>query len=233
MPALLLVALIGAVCVTAACRSPSAPPTFSARCGPSEATTKLYQPTFSRPFEGASRVGNDFDHDLPLPDAANGYVLTLCGDRDSRQTDGHNGYDYQLPEGTPLLAVADGTVLFAGLEPPRPCPQLGRTVQALLVETVHVTASGDEVVAIYGHLSRLDVATGASVASRTQVGLSGNTGCSGTPHLHFSVARKVSGEYRVFDPYGWHASVVDPWERNARGTPSTWLWKPDQAPALR
>jgi murein DD-endopeptidase MepM/ murein hydrolase activator NlpD len=178
-------------------------------------------------------VGNDFDHDLPLTNGANGYVLTLCGDRDSNQVDGHDGYDYQLPEGTPLLAVADGTVLVAGLESPRPCPQLGRTVQALVVAIGHVTSSGDELASIYGHLSRIDVATGATVTSRTQVGLSGNTGCSGTPHLHFAVSRKVSGVYRVLDPYGWHAAAVDPWEHNADGTNSIWLWKPGEAPALR
>ena len=42
-----------------------------------------------------------------------------------------------------------------------------------------------------------------------------------------------SGDYRVLDPYGWHASGADPWERDARGTISSWLWKPGEAPALR
>ena len=227
------VTLTGAALVACACGSPTVPSTVSAGCTPSEATANLSQPIFNRPFDGPSRVGNVFDHDLPLTEGANGYVLTLCGHRDSSQTDGHPGYDYQMPEGTPLLAVADGTVLFAGLEPPRACPQLGRTVQALLVEVVHLTASGDQFAVVYGHLSRIDVATGATVASGEQVGRSGNTGCSGTPHLHFGVFRNVSGEYRVLDPYGWHASVVDPWERDARGTASSWLWKPGEAPALR
>ena len=97
--------------------------------------------------------------------------------------------------------MADGTVLFAGLEPPHPCPQLGRTVQALLIEIVHLTPSGDQFAVVYGHLSRIDVATGATVSDRTRVGLSGNTGCSGTPHLHFGVFRNVSGDYRVLDRY--------------------------------
>ena len=227
------VVMAGAVSVGGACGSMTAPSTVSVSCAPTEATANLSEPIFSRPFDGPSRVGNDFDHDLPLATAANGYVLTLCGDRDSSQVDGHDGYDYQLPEGTPLLAVADGTVLVAGLESPRACPQLGRTVQALVVAVAHLTPSGDELAAIYGHLSRIDVAVGATVTSRTPLGLSGNTGCSGTPHLHFAVSRKVSGEYRVLDPYGWHASAADPWERNAAGTTSTWLWKPGEEPALR
>jgi murein DD-endopeptidase MepM/ murein hydrolase activator NlpD len=233
MRALAWVVMAGAGSVACACGSMTTPSPISVKCAPTEATANRYEPIFSRPFDGPSRVGNDFDHDLPLATAANGYVLTLCGDRDSSQVDGHDGYDYQLPEGTPLLAVADGTVLFAGLESPRACPQLGRTVQALVVATVHLTSSGDEFAVIYGHLSRIDAATGATVTSRTPVGLSGNKGCSGTPHLHFGVSRKVSGEYRLLDPYGWHASAVDPWERHAVGTTSTWLWKPGEAPALR
>ena len=213
MRGLVFVALVGTVTTAWACGSPTAPSTVSAGCAPTEATANLHQPVFSRPFDGLSRVGNTFDHDLPLDSAANGYVLTLCGKRDSSQTDGHPGYDYQLAEGT--------------------CPQLGRTVQALLIEIVHLTPSGEQFVVVYGHLSRIDVATGATVSDRTRVGLSGNTGCSGTPHLHFGVFRNVSGDYRVLDPYGWHASDADPWERDARGTISSWLWKPGEAPALR
>ena len=75
--------------------------------------------------------------------------------------------------GNAAVAVADGTVLFAGLEPHR--PQLGRTVQALLIEIVHLTPSGDQFAVLYGHLSRIDVATGATVSDRTRVG------CRATP----------------------------------------------------
>jgi murein DD-endopeptidase MepM/ murein hydrolase activator NlpD len=229
---LFLLVLAGTTSVACACGlAVGVPSAVSAGCVPSEATANLYQPVFNRPFAGAARVGNDFDHDLPTADAANGYVLTLCGVRDSSQTDGHDGYDFQMTSGTPLLAVAAGSVLYAGLEPPRACPQLGRTVQALLVEVVHLTASGDQFATVYGHLSRIDVATGDNVAGGTQVGLSGNTGCSGTPHLHFGVGRKVAGEYRFVDPYGWHGAAVDPWERDARGTISSWLWKPGEAPS--
>jgi hypothetical protein len=53
------------------------------------------------------------------------------------------------------------------------------------------------------------------------------------PKSRHTVFRNVSGDYRVLDPYGWHASGADPWERDARGTISSWLWKPGEAPALR
>ena len=204
-----------------------------AGCVPTESSANAVLPIFERPFDGTAAVGNDFDHDLPLDGDANGYVLTLCGARDTSQVDGHPGYDYRMPEGTPLRAVADGTVLFAGLEPLRPCPQLGRPVQALLVELVHDAPSGERLASVYGHLSRLDVATGARVESGTVIGLSGNTGCSGTPHLHFGVARDVGGVYRFLDPYGWHGATADPWALDSRGVSSAWLWKSGQAPPLQ
>ena len=63
------------------------------------------------------------------------------------------------------------------------------------------------------------------------IGLSGNTGCSGTPHLHFGVGRSVAGRYVLIDPYGWHAPTGDPWELDPRGAASVWLWKDGAAPS--
>ena len=138
-----------------------------------------------------------------------------------------------MPEGTPLFAVADAVVLTAGLEPPHFCPQLNRTVQALLVQLVHTAPTGESYVSAYGHLSRVDVQEGVSISEGTVIGLSGNTGCSGTPHLHFGVARTVAGRYVLIDPYGWHAPAEDPWEFDPRGAASIWLWKDGAAPSLR
>lgn len=227
--------LLGVVCVVAlGCASgPTDPSPASAACGPSSASANAVLPIFGRPFDGAFPIGNFFDHDKPIDGDANGYVLTLCGARDKNQVDGHAGYDWRMPEGTPLFAVADGVVLTAGLEPPHFCPQLNRTVQALLVQLVHTAPTGETYVSAYGHLSRIDVQQGASVSEGTVIGLSGNTGCSGTPHLHFGVARKVSGNYVLIDPYGWHSSVRDPWELDSRGAASVWLWKDGAAPPLR
>jgi murein DD-endopeptidase MepM/ murein hydrolase activator NlpD len=190
-------------------------------------------PIFGRPFDGEFPVGNFFDHDKPIDGDGNGYVLTLCNARDKNQVDGHAGYDWRMPEGTPLFAVADGVVLTAGLEPPHFCQQLNRTVQALLVQLVHTAPTGESYVSAYGHLSRIDVKVGALVSQGTVIGLSGNTGCSGTPHLHFGAARKVAGNYALIDPYGWHSPSADPWQLDSRGAASVWLWKDGAAPSLR
>ena len=102
-----------------------------------------------------------------------------------------------MTEGTPILAVADGLVMFGGQQSPAFCPPLNRTVQALYVQLLHRAPDGTEFISIYGHLSRVDVAQGAVIDQRTVVGLSGNTGCSGTPHLHFGTFRgRPDGTFR-------------------------------------
>ena len=110
-------------------------------------------------------------------------------------------------------------------------------MQALYVQLVHTAPTGELYVSVYGHLSRVDVQAGGSVSAGTVIGLSGNTGCSGTTHLHFGVARNVDGNadgrYVLIDPYGWHASTGDPWALDPRGAASVWLWKDGAAPSLR
>ncbi len=196
-------------------------------------------PFFSKPFVGDFPIGNLFDHDKPLVFSdSNGYLLTLCGDRDNAsdtgQTDGHDGYDWRMAEGTSLLAVADGLVMFAGLQAPAFCPPLSRNVQAVYVQLLHRAPDGTELVTVYGHLSRVSVAEGDRITAGAAIGLSGNTGCSGTPHLHFGVFRgRPDGSFAVIDPYGWHAPGPDPWEADSRGLPSVWLWREGSAPRIQ
>jgi murein DD-endopeptidase MepM/ murein hydrolase activator NlpD len=83
----------------------------------------------------------------------------------------HNGIDIAIPEGTPVKAVAPGVVVYSGLR-----SGYGYTV---LVEH----ANG--MITIYGHNSRLLVAQGQPVDTDTTIALSGSTGRSTGPHLHF------------------------------------------------
>jgi murein DD-endopeptidase MepM/ murein hydrolase activator NlpD len=221
------------------CGGLSTPSPITGACDPSATTARAAMPLFGKPFVGDFPVGNLFDHDKPLVFGdSNGYLLTLCGDRqdagDTGQTDGHDGYDWRMAEGTPILAVADGLVMFAGTQAPAFCPPLGRNVQAVYAQVLHRALDGTEIVTVYGHLSRVSVAEGSRIDAGTVVGLSGNTGCSGTPHLHFSVFRgRPDGSFAVIDPYGWHAPGPDPWEADPRGLPSVWLWREGSAPPFR
>ncbi len=235
MPRPWRLAVIAAAFAVAACKGPTAPTAQATACNPTATTARQVQPLFSKPFGGEFPLGNLFDHDKPFVfEDTNGYQITMCGSRETNQVDGHNGYDWRMPEGTSLFAVADGLVMFAGQEPPFFCPPLNRSVQALYVQLRHRAPDGSEYISIYGHLSRVSVTQGDVIVDHALIGLSGNTGCSGTPHLHFGAFRgRPSGEFVAIDPYGWHASTADPWEGDARGLPSVWLWRDGAAPALR
>ena len=87
----------------------------------------------------------------------------------------HRGVDIAVPERTPVFPVRKGTVLFAGSH-----KGYGNLV---------VVDHGDGFVSIYGHNSSLTASPGQRVDSRTVIALSGNTGRSTGPHVHYEIGR--------------------------------------------
>lgn len=85
----------------------------------------------------------------------------------------HQGIDYAVPIGTPVLAAGDGTVTFAGVQ-----SGFGNTV---------MVDNGNGVTTLYGHLSSIGVSVGQPVSDGSQIALSGNTGTTSGPNLHFAV----------------------------------------------
>ena len=85
----------------------------------------------------------------------------------------HTGIDIAVPEGTPVRAAASGTVTFAGWH------------EGFGVLVVIDHGNGYE--SYYGHLSKLLVSEGQRVSAGDVIALSGNTGLSTGPHLHFEV----------------------------------------------
>jgi murein DD-endopeptidase MepM/ murein hydrolase activator NlpD len=199
-------------------------------------------PFFSRPFAGEHRVLNFFDHDLPLRTAdRNRSALDWRGRRfrATRAQDGHAGYDFAMPVGTPVLAAAAGRVAEAGLEAPHPCHLKPGLVSALWIKLLHRLpgpGAGEIILSNYVHLSEVHVKQGDQVQAGQRIGLSGNTGCSTVPHLHFATARQLFTRAGTrtgvwFDPSGWRGQGRDPWALHPSGAASTRLWRPGEAPA--
>lgn len=94
----------------------------------------------------------------------------------------HTGLDLAAPAGTPVQAMAAGTVKAAG--------RMGG--YGLAVETDH----GSQVTTLYAHLSRLLVRPGDRVTPGDVIGLVGATGNATGPHLHLEL--RVSGQ--AIDP---------------------------------
>jgi murein DD-endopeptidase MepM/ murein hydrolase activator NlpD len=99
----------------------------------------------------------------------------------------HSGLDIGAPVGTPVKAPAPGTVVFAGVN-----PEYG---QMLIIE------HGNETKSIYGHLSRLSVTVNEKVQRGEVVALTGNTGRSSGPHLHYEI--QVRGQSVNPTSYLW------------------------------
>jgi len=87
----------------------------------------------------------------------------------------HPGIDIAVPAGTPIRASGGGTVAAAGYD----------VDYGLFVLLRH--PSGYET--MYGHASRLLVVEGDDVQSGQVIALSGNSGRSTAPHLHFEIRR--------------------------------------------
>jgi murein DD-endopeptidase MepM/ murein hydrolase activator NlpD len=85
----------------------------------------------------------------------------------------HNGLDIAVPSGTPVKAAAAGEVVHSGW-----MNGFGYTV---------IVDHGRGVETLYAHNSKVSVAKGSMVNKGQQVALSGNTGLSTGPHLHFGV----------------------------------------------
>ncbi|MCC3703564.1 murein DD-endopeptidase MepM [Rouxiella badensis] len=85
----------------------------------------------------------------------------------------HRGVDFAVPIGTPVLAVGDGEVIVA-----KNGGAAGNYV---------ALRQGRQYMTRYMHLSRVLVKPGQKVKRGQRIGLSGNTGRSTGPHLHFEV----------------------------------------------
>ncbi|MFA6973706.1 MAG: peptidoglycan DD-metalloendopeptidase family protein [Parcubacteria group bacterium] len=91
----------------------------------------------------------------------------------------HNGIDFGVKYKN-VFAAKDGTVLATGNN--------GKYAYGRWVAIDH----GNGLVTLYGHFSKVSVSKGEKVKGGEVIGVSGNTGFSTGPHLHFTVfARKT------------------------------------------
>lgn len=108
----------------------------------------------------------------------------------------HTGIDYGCPLNTPILASADGSVVFAGWD---------KTGYGNLVILQHP----DGRATLYAHLNSIHVALGEKVKQGSLLGHSGTTGNSTGPHLHFE-ARTRWNDYKThFNPINLPLITID------------------------
>jgi murein DD-endopeptidase MepM/ murein hydrolase activator NlpD len=86
--------------------------------------------------------------------------------------DGHPGVDYACPVGTPIYSSNDGICLYAGFD------ETNGNMCQVWNETLGFKT-------LYGHNSELKIKQGDIITAGQLIALSGNTGASTGPHLHF------------------------------------------------
>lgn len=100
----------------------------------------------------------------------------------------HNGVDIAAASGTPVKPVAPGTVIFSGWR--------GGYGNSVIIEHL------DGMMSIYAHHSSNQISEGALVDCSTVIALSGSTGRSTGPHLHFEAWKNGENITPSFIPAG-------------------------------
>lgn len=123
-----------------------------------------------------NKVGYDLSH-TPLGMPYHGRITSTFGHRENPfggdNVETHKGLDISGPLGSPVKAMAEGTVEFAG--------RRGGFGNCIMLKH----ANGFET--LYGHLSKILVTVGAQVKIGQMIGNIGSTGRSTGPHLHYEI----------------------------------------------
>ncbi len=113
-------------------------------------------------------------------------------------------YDWEMPEGTPVLAARDGVVVGV-----RSDCSVGAVDEALKNENNYVVLRHDDgLFSEYNHLRQggVTVKLGDKVTAGQQLGESGNTGYTSKPHLHFSAFHTIDGTLRQEVPVSFNGA---------------------------
>ncbi len=150
-----------------------------------EARAKEVREEKARAARAAERARLNAFH-LPV---AGSHVTTGYNTGGSLWSSGsHSGVDFQAASGSSVVAVGAGTVVEAGWG-----GAYGNNIVLRMTDGTYTQ---------YGHLSSIGVSVGQSVSSGQQIGLSGSTGNSTGPHLHFE-ARTTPDYGSDMDPVGY------------------------------
>ncbi len=216
--------------------SPSATPKPTATFTPTPAPTLAATPTLtttngvtSTRTAAATRTPRPLvQHFLmghPVaPSASMNYPdpIYLYGTTEGGLYDVHHGEEFENPIGTPLYAVADGTIVTAGSDVQPICgddrkticgrdlsPDTGGYYGNLIVIQLEQDYDGQPVFALYGHVSSIGVDVGDNVKQGDPIGNIGMTGVALGPHVHFETRLGVNDYAHTRNPILWMAPLPE------------------------
>lgn len=147
------------------------------------------EPKVSAPVTQAApavaQVASDTDGGATVvetgPVTKNYFTMPIPGAILTQGAHGYNGVDFGAPVGTPVVAAAAGKVIVS-----KPTGYNGGYGHYVVVEHDNGTQT------LYAHLSSVVASVGDDVVKGQKIALSGNTGRSTGPHLHFEVRGGVN-----------------------------------------
>jgi hypothetical protein len=158
------------------------------------ATPAAAEGTLTLPFANPNPVITSWmDHHYPTR-LEDGLMVRFDG-RTGFPYDGHRGTDYAIAANTPVVAADDGTVTYAEWS--------DSGGHGVVLEHAGNRSA-------YFHNNVLFVYPGQRVSRGQLLALSGSTGNSTGPHVHFEV-RDLFPYWHAIDPFGWTGPGKDPW----------------------
>jgi hypothetical protein len=139
------------------------------------------------------RITSWMDHHYP--DRQSDGVMIRFDGATGYAYDGHRGTDFAVPSNTPVVAADDGTVIYSEWS--------DSGGWGVVIDHAYDRTA-------YFHNNQLFVYPGQHVSRGQLIALSGSTGNSTGPHVHFEV-RDLLTPWHSIDPYGWTGRGQDPW----------------------
>ena len=131
-----------------------------------------------------------FPFNKPIPRISSGYGWRIHPILKTRRH--HNGIDYATAIGTPVRAIEAGKVIFAGASKLK--FKNGEPAGGGYIVKLRHKVNKEWITSSYMHLKKgsikeAGIKVGDMVLEGQVIGLSGNTGESTGPHLHFEIQR--------------------------------------------
>lgn len=159
----------------------------------------------------SGREIGELSYRLPFPAGKSFEVIQGPGGRFSHRGEHANAIDFSMPEGSPVLAMRDGTVVqvIDSFTEGGPSESLSTKANRILIE------HEDGTLAEYTHLAprSAKIKKGESVRAGALIALSGNTGFTTEPHLHVRLYTGYGSFPMVFQTSDGPARVLEAGER--------------------
>ncbi len=115
----------------------------------------------------------------------------------------HSGMDIKIPVGTPVLAAGPGKVVWSGYGLFSGHYDIDDPYGKAVMIRHNFGFQGSHIYTVYAHLDRVDVLRDQYIDTAEVIGLSGETGKTSGPHLHFEVRLDQEGFFSTRNPELW------------------------------